>query len=32
MKASVWKFKARALVDDELAVEADLLMAIRKLA
>jgi 3-hydroxyacyl-[acyl-carrier-protein] dehydratase len=31
MKASVWKFKARALVDDELAVEADLLMAIRKL-
>jgi 3-hydroxyacyl-[acyl-carrier-protein] dehydratase len=31
MKASIWKFKARALVDEELAVEADLLMAIRKL-
>jgi 3-hydroxyacyl-[acyl-carrier-protein] dehydratase len=31
IKASIWKFKARALVDEELAVEADLLMAIRKL-
>jgi len=32
MKASFWKFKARALVGDELAVEAELLMAIHKLA
>jgi 3-hydroxyacyl-[acyl-carrier-protein] dehydratase len=32
MKTSVWKFKARALVGDELAVEAELLMAIHKLA
>jgi 3-hydroxyacyl-[acyl-carrier-protein] dehydratase len=32
MKASIWKFKARALVGDELAVEAELLMAIHRLA
>jgi 3-hydroxyacyl-[acyl-carrier-protein] dehydratase len=32
MKSIIWKFKARALVGDELAVEADLLMAIHKLA
>jgi 3-hydroxyacyl-[acyl-carrier-protein] dehydratase len=32
MKSSIWKFKARALVGDELAVEAELLMAIHKLA
>jgi len=32
MKASIWKFKARALVGEELAVEAELLMAIHKLA
>lgn len=31
MKASVWKFNARALVGEELAVEAELMMAIRKL-
>jgi 3-hydroxyacyl-[acyl-carrier-protein] dehydratase len=31
MKPSIWKFKARARVGEELAVEADLLMAIRKL-
>jgi 3-hydroxyacyl-[acyl-carrier-protein] dehydratase len=31
MKSSIWKFKARALVGEELAVEAELLMAIRKL-
>jgi 3-hydroxyacyl-[acyl-carrier-protein] dehydratase len=30
MKASIWKFNARALVGDELAVEAELMMAIRK--
>jgi 3-hydroxyacyl-[acyl-carrier-protein] dehydratase len=30
MKASLWKFNARALVGDELAVEAQLMMAIRK--
>jgi 3-hydroxyacyl-[acyl-carrier-protein] dehydratase len=32
MKSSVWKFQARALVGEELAVEAELLMAIHKLA
>jgi 3-hydroxyacyl-[acyl-carrier-protein] dehydratase len=32
MKATIWKFKARALVGEELAVEAELLMAIHKLA
>jgi 3-hydroxyacyl-[acyl-carrier-protein] dehydratase len=31
MKAHIWKFNARALVDEELAVEAQLLMAIHKL-
>jgi len=31
MKASVWKFKARARVGEDVAVEAELLMAIRKL-
>jgi 3-hydroxyacyl-[acyl-carrier-protein] dehydratase len=31
MKSSIWKFKARALVGEELAVEAELLMAIHKL-
>lgn len=32
MKANIWKYKARARVGDELAVEAELLMAIHKLA
>ena len=32
MKAGVFKFKARALVDDELAVEAELTCAVRKIA
>jgi 3-hydroxyacyl-[acyl-carrier-protein] dehydratase len=32
MKASIWKFKSRALVGEELAVEAELLMAVHKLA
>jgi 3-hydroxyacyl-[acyl-carrier-protein] dehydratase len=32
MKSSIWKFKSRALVGGELAVEAELLMAIHKLA
>lgn len=32
MKAGVFKFKARALVDDELAVEAELTCAVRKVA
>ncbi|TXC65937.1 3-hydroxyacyl-ACP dehydratase FabZ [Piscinibacter aquaticus] len=32
MKASVFKFKARALVDDELAVEADLTCTMRSFA
>jgi 3-hydroxyacyl-[acyl-carrier-protein] dehydratase len=31
MKASVWKFQARALVGEELAVEAELMLAMRKL-
>lgn len=31
MKASIWKFNARALVGDELAVEAELMLAMRKL-
>ena len=26
MKASVWKFKARALVDGELVVEAEMML------
>lgn len=32
MKAGIFKFKARALVDDELAVEAELTCAVRKIA
>jgi 3-hydroxyacyl-[acyl-carrier-protein] dehydratase len=32
MKANIWKYKARARVGDELAVEAELLMAVHKLA
>jgi 3-hydroxyacyl-[acyl-carrier-protein] dehydratase len=32
MKANIWKYKARALVGEELAVEAELLMAVHKLA
>ena len=32
MKSNIWKYKARALVGEELAVEAELLMAIHKLA
>ncbi len=32
MKASVFKFKARALVDDEVAVEADLTCTMRSFA
>jgi 3-hydroxyacyl-[acyl-carrier-protein] dehydratase len=32
MKSSLWKFKSRALVGEDLAVEAELLMAIHKLA
>jgi len=32
MKSGIFKFKARALVGEELAVEAELLMAIHKLA
>ena len=32
MKSSIWKFKSRALVGNDLAVEAELLMAIHKLA
>jgi len=32
MKAGIFKFKARALVGDDLAVEADLTCAIRKVA
>jgi 3-hydroxyacyl-[acyl-carrier-protein] dehydratase len=32
MKSSIWKFKSRALVGEELAVEAELLMAVHKLA
>ena len=31
MKASIWKFQARALVGEELAVEAELMLAMRKL-
>jgi len=31
-KASVFKFKARALVGDELAVEADLMCTMRSFA
>ena len=31
MKASIWKFNARALVGEELAVEAELMLAMRKL-
>jgi 3-hydroxyacyl-[acyl-carrier-protein] dehydratase len=31
MKASIWKFNAKALVGDELAVEAELMLAMRKL-
>jgi 3-hydroxyacyl-[acyl-carrier-protein] dehydratase len=30
MKASIWKFNARALVDGELAVEAEMMLAMRK--
>jgi 3-hydroxyacyl-[acyl-carrier-protein] dehydratase len=32
MKANIWKYKTRALVGEELAVEAELLMAVHKLA
>ncbi|WPC68848.1 3-hydroxyacyl-ACP dehydratase FabZ [Rhodoferax ferrireducens] len=32
MKAGIFKFKARALVDNELAVEAELTCAVRKIA
>jgi len=32
MKAGIFKFKARALVDDDLAVEAELTCAMRKIA
>lgn len=32
MKAGIFKFKARALVDGELAVEAELTCAVRKIA
>jgi 3-hydroxyacyl-[acyl-carrier-protein] dehydratase len=32
MKSSFWKFKSRALVGEELAVEAELLMAVHRLA
>ena len=31
MRAGIWKFDARALVGDEVAVEAELMVAIRKL-
>jgi 3-hydroxyacyl-[acyl-carrier-protein] dehydratase len=31
MRAGLWKFDAKALVDDEIAVEAELMVAIRKL-
>ena len=31
MKANIWKYKTRALVGQDLAVEAELLMAIHKL-
>jgi 3-hydroxyacyl-[acyl-carrier-protein] dehydratase len=31
MKASIWKFKARASVGGELAVEADLLCTMRRM-
>jgi 3-hydroxyacyl-[acyl-carrier-protein] dehydratase len=31
MKASIWKFQARALVGEELAVEAEMMLAMRKL-
>jgi 3-hydroxyacyl-[acyl-carrier-protein] dehydratase len=31
-KANIWKYKTRALVGEDLAVEAELLMAVRKLA
>lgn len=32
MKVGIFKFKARALVDDELAVEAELTCAVRRIA
>ncbi len=32
MKANIWKYKTRALVGEDLAVEAELLMAVHKLA
>ena len=31
MKASIWKFKAKAMVGAELAVEAELMLAMRRL-
>jgi 3-hydroxymyristoyl/3-hydroxydecanoyl-(acyl carrier protein) dehydratase len=31
MKASIWKFNAKALVGEELAVEAELMLAMRRL-
>lgn len=31
MKASIWKFNARALVDGELVVEAEMMLAMRKI-
>ena len=31
VKATMWKFQGKGLVDDELAVEAELMLAMRRL-